>query len=75
MSVLNSIRSKLDKMELGNDEYYYAHSLLVSRLSERDKELYRAEVKIADKLYTEKGPLNVSDEEIEAAIVAAGIED
>lgn len=75
MSVLNSISSKLSKMELGNDEYFYANSLLVSRLGERDKELYYAELEIADKLYIEKGPLNVSDEEIESAIIAAGIED
>lgn len=75
MSVYSSIKSKLRDMDLGNDEYFYANDLLISRLSERESKLYYEELKIADALRSEKGYLNVTNEDIESAIDAAGIED
>ena len=74
MSVFNSVKSKLQEMELGNDEYFRANDLLVSRLSEQERELYHAEAIIADALRSARGYLNVTIEEIESAIIAAGIE-
>lgn len=74
MSVYGSIKSKLRGMDLGNDEYFSANDLLVSRLSEHERELYDAELQIADALRSERGYLRVSSEEIESAIIAAGIE-
>lgn len=62
-------------MDLGNDEYFYANDLLISRLSEHESKLYYEELKIADALRSEKGYLNVTNEDIESAIDAAGIED
>lgn len=75
LSVYSSIKSKLRDMDLGNDEYFYANDLLISRLSERESKLYYEELKIADALRSEKGYLNVTNEDIESAIDAAGIED
>lgn len=61
-------------MDLGNDEYFHAFSLLESQLGEEDRMKLSAERAVVDGLVEQRGFGNFDNDDIEAAIVAAGIE-
>ena len=73
MSIYSEIGKRNSALIDGQDDCDYTQ-ILISQLTETDRERLFAEQDIADTLFRERGSRNVTDEDLEIAFGEAGLE-